>query len=534
MNEELSLSPSEKRALAARGFSDPVWFCRYFLPEWFPSEIPWVHRGILSIVLRKTEFLKTYGELEEIFSNFFFLEDPSDEKSPRHPIFILEEGQIKIRAKNFVEIMMPRGFSKTTLLNACVLMMILYHEREFPVYLSESGPHAEAQLGNVKRQLAENPKIQMVFGDLRPGRQDSAKWREDEIETTSGVFALARGRGGQVRGTNRDARRPDQIIIDDVEDEESVNTEEQRKKTRKWFYEAVRPALAKMNPSAGIVVLGTLLHKEALLQILSLDPAFTVIRFGAVAQSGSALWPEMMSLSDLETTKLSFAAAGNLAGFYREYHNVLRDDESAPFKERFLRWGRPSEEIVIKALACDPAISEHKKSDYFALGCAGMTEKGSIVVLGCEGWRGLSPREQVNKYFEWHTRFNLIPSDHHGVESNAYQKALIHLIREEMFRRHTYFEVEEIRHGRQDGDKITRIKGVLQPRYAAGYIWHATKFPLLEQLLLDFPNDKLDLPDVIAMAITMLDPQAALAAGPEVDLAADEYEPIRMNWRTAP
>ncbi len=530
------LTPDEIKALALRGLTDPVWFCRHFLSHWFPQEMPWVHRGILAIVLRRTEFLKKYGDLEKIKSNFVYLSNPGDEKSEKLPIFVeAPDGRILIHTKQFVEIMLPRGFAKTTLMNACVLIMIVYRLREFPFYLSESGPHAEAQLGNVKRELEINEKLRAVFGNLVPGRQDSARWREDEVETLTGVFVLARGRGGQVRGSNKNAKRPDQFIIDDVEDEESVNTEEQRRKTKKWFYEAVLPALAKMNPEASIVILGTLLHREALLRILSIDPAWTVIHFGALDLQGAPLWPAMMSLSDLETRKLSFAAAGNLSGFYREYFNKLRDDSSSIFSERYIHYNVPEDEIIIRALACDPAISGKKKADYFALACCGITARGQIVVLGCEGWKGRSPREQVDLYFQWHEKFGLSSLDHHGVESNAYQVALVHLMREEMFRRKTYFEIQEIRHGQAEGDKLTRVRGVLQPRYASGYIFHSMRFPLLEQQLLDWPNDKLDLPDVLAMAITMLDPQAALAGSDDgTDLADDEFPPVKLKWRTAP
>ena len=55
------------------------------------------------------------------------------------------------------------------------------------------------------------------------------------------------------------------IVVDDCEDEESVMTELQRKKTLKWLVSAVRPALPRNDPDAYIQILGTMLHPDCML-----------------------------------------------------------------------------------------------------------------------------------------------------------------------------------------------------------------------------------------------------------------------------
>ena len=70
--------------------------------------------------------------------------------------------------------------------------------------------------------------------------------------------------------------------------------------------------------------------------------------------------------------------------------------------------------------------------------------------------------------------------------------------------------------------------GILQPRYAAGYIAHIRRFPELEAQLLDFRpgiEQHDDYIDSEAGAIALLDPYAAHAVG-EVDLAEDEMPPL--------
>lgn len=522
---------SEKDAIWQEGFEDPVFFFRFFLENWFPDTVPWFHRGILAILTRKTAFLEKYGELDKIIRHFVWKVNPDDPKSEEHAIFYLDkEGHICLRVTPFTSIMLPRGFSKTTLLNGVVLYWIHYEERKFPVYLSESGPHAEMQLANVKSELEANTLFHSIFGKLVPDRNSSNKWTATFIETTNGVTVAVRGRGAQVRGLNHKGQRPDVIIPDDIEDKESVLTELQREKVRNWFYADVLPALPPRDPDAAIIALGTLLHRDSLLKTMEKDPRFTSIEFGAIDRDGEALWPEHRSLKDLEKMKESYAAVGQLAAFNMEYFSTLRDEETAKFKSHYiiieplptetLTSGEVVPVPLHKALIIDPAISDKPGSDFCALYVVGMSEKGLIYVLDEYQKVGMTPRDQIDKYFEFFQKWK---PERCGVEAISYQAALVHLLREEMFRRHTYFEIEPIKHKVK---KVERVEGILQPRYAAGYIRHIRHFPSLESQLLDWPSGKMDGPDALAMAIALLDPYAAQAADPDKDMTEDEYEPL--------
>ena len=534
------LTTKDLEAILERCYEDPVEFCKFFLDHLFSKDMPWVHRGILAIITRKTDFLLKYGEIDKIVSHFAWSEDPNDDEAKTHSIFhprYDDEGNITHIDLDYTKynlLMMPRGFSKTTLIGiAVILYQILYREKKFIIYISETASHAEMQIANVKSELVGNELIRAVWGNLQPDRYAPEKWTASFFETTSGVTVACRGRGGQVRGLNHKGQRPDEILFDDVEDKESVRTDDRRVNTREWFYGDVIPALPAMDPDATIVGLGTLLHPEALLMTLSNDPEWTFMRFSALDNEGTPLWPDNMTVKDIENKKKSFALAGQLHTFYMEYMSELRTPETQKFrKEMFTVNVHIKDEMIAIALVVDPAISEEKATaDFCAFAAVGMSEKGLIGVLDYYNKIGMSPREQVDKYFEMSERNN---ATLHGVEAIAYQKALVHLIREEMFRKKQYFEIECITHGRTG--KHERINGVLQPRYANNYIVHARRFPDLETQLLDYPRGKIDGPDVVAMAITLLDPYAAQAADPDLDLGDDEYKPLSQvfgmkDWR---
>ena len=81
------LTKEETAKLYKRGFEDPVWWLRTFFPDWFPTEVPWFHRGIVAILTRRADFLPAYGELEKIETNFTYPQRPGDPKSPQLPVF---------------------------------------------------------------------------------------------------------------------------------------------------------------------------------------------------------------------------------------------------------------------------------------------------------------------------------------------------------------------------------------------------------------------------------------------------------------
>lgn len=524
---------ADNAEILIEAYEDPVFFLGFFLPHLFPNEVPWVHRGILAILTRKTDFLIKYGELDKIITNFVWREDPDDAESPLHAMFTPEKdetGQIvslSLRITKNTEIMLPRGYSKTTLAGiGVVLYWILFLEKKFPIYISESATHAEMQLGNIRNELESNERIRAVFGNIVPDRQSSLKWSGDILQTTTGVSIVARGRGGQVRGLNIGGNRPDCILLDDVEDRDSVKTEEQRAKAKTWMYGDIIPALPEMKEDSMILALGTLLHPDALLMTLKKDPDWTSVIFGVRDLQGDLLWDANMSEKKIENKKQSFARAGQLHQYYLEYENTVRSGDSQKFKAEYFHINFvPRSELIAVAIALDPAISPKAGADFASIVVVGIGQKGTIHVLEVWAKQGAGPREQIDTYFELASKWTCTL---HGVESIAFQAALIHLMREEMFRKRQYFEIIPITHSQK---KEERIEGILQPRYAAGYIHHNRHFPLLETQLQDWPSGKRDVPDALAMAISLLDPAAPLALGGNSDPADDEYEE-QEEWRS--
>jgi hypothetical protein len=560
--------------LAARTHRSPVEFARIFLADWFPTKMPWVHRGMLALMKGRTEFLLDFGQeewrdevaswtpqdLEKILTNFL-------EEGSGRPIFTLEfvngKPVVQIDAKRSVCIIMPRGSAKTTLVNLDNLHDLVFQEEDFFLYVSESGAHARKQLATIKDELEDNDGapnnelIYLVFGSFKPPRQDARKWTDDYIETRKKkkVMVGAVGRGGQIRGFGKNAKRPGKIMFDDLEDEESVQSDTQRKKDSHWFFNAARPA--KRKHTGRDIITGTLLHTDAILNKCIVHPEFTAVRFGAIDRQGDALWPWWMDLDAIEASRQAAASVGELSGWYLEYMSEYKDDDARIFPESKLIYVHKGlERFVAVSEALDPAISDNRKADLCAFAVAGIEAGGHKHILDYHGEVGMDTVDIIEKFFELHFKWmkHLPPENQkHGIEAIAFQRALVQMVRMkqvEYSRPHilsdgvmrpgwgplAYFEVLPLFHGKIA--KTERIKGIMKPLVYGGAVSFETKFesagsaPGLHSQFIDFPSSKYkDGPDVCAMAIALLDPYVTLGLGDEgmADLEKDTAPPLMYS-----
>lgn len=499
MSNLTSLSEEEKKNLRKELYLDPVLFLHTILPHWFTEPLSWMHRGYLAILLRRTDFLPKYGELDKIIENFVCKQNPWDDDEVGRPIFSLEpDGSVSLVISRNTEIMMPRGIGKTTLANGAQVFMGCYKVRKFVLKIGETATHAETQLMNCRKEFEFNNKIITLFGALK----GNDKWSEEMFVLANGFIMAATGRGGQVRGRNVNSIRPDFIHLDDVEDKESVSTAEQRKKTLDWFMGDVLPALGELNTDSTILLNGTLLHNEALLVMLGKDPTFTTIVLGALDSKGQPVFPKYMDERKLAAKKEMFSRQGKLELYYLEYFNRLTSEDTMALRPSDINRTLLERPLAV-ALAHDPAISKKKDADDAAFAVVGIYSAGHYQIEDVEGFKGLTPQEAVKKFFSLRNLWKGegIPM-YCGIETVAYQEALYDLITEEMARRNDYFPLEKIRF---TTEKKARILGLLQPRYSAHLLHHRREFPLYESQMKEFPSGHDDLLDVVAMAISLLD-----------------------------
>jgi len=249
----------------------------------------------------------------------------------------------------------PRGHGKSTICSIFYpLWLALFKKRQDICIISASETLAIEWLRKIKRELETNQKLLLFFGDLK-----SNKWTENHIILNNELRVNIRARGaqGQIRGF-----RPDCLICDDLETNETVESEEQRKKLKDWIF---KDCLNTLLPEGQFIVIGTIIHPLSVLSDLLLaDNGWEKRKFQAYKdgrqEKGFELWGSLWTHDKLQKRKKEI---GSWA-FASEYMNDPISDETAPIKESMIRYWKEMPSQYSGVISVDPAYSDDEKADF--------------------------------------------------------------------------------------------------------------------------------------------------------------------------
>lgn len=208
---------------------------------------------------------------------------------------------------------------------------------------------------------------------------------------------------------------------------------------------------------------------------------WSVVYEKAIRDDGSLLFPERLTKDFLEQQR---RVMGSMF-FANQYQNEIISDEDRKFRPEWLRrWTElPQEKYTFAFL--DPAIGQKDHNDYTALAVIDVDVNGAWYLKVANRYR-LTPTEIVEKVFQVQAEFNCQCI---GVESVAYQEALLYMLDEEMKRRQKVIPVKGIT--RTKTSKEARIYGLV-PRFEWGRLFLPRGTEDLEDEYLSFPRGKHD------------------------------------------
>jgi len=448
----------------------------------------------------------------------------------------------KIHAKVFealdsghqkIAIAAPRGFGKTTMSNLLFpAKKILFQDKKFIVPISNTNSQAVLQSENLKRELLGNGMVTKIFGPMK------SDWFSKEMWITSGGTAVfPRGAGQQVRGVNHNGNRPDLIILDDFENAEDVRNEETRKKLKEWFFADVMNSVDR-SKDWQIVMVGTVLHEDSLLENLLNDPTWFTLRLEICDDEYRSNWPDLMSDAAVKALAESYRAQGMLDVFYREYRNIPISTEDAIFMANMFKYYEETDEGFVKEkrklenlILVDPARSVKMHSAESAIVGVGLdVDTGRIYVRDVDAGM-YYPDELYDRVFDMANRLNARAI---GLEVTGLHEFITFPFKNEMLKRGETRPLIELK---ARGKKEERIAAMV-PFYRNGYVYHNKAVAQgLESQLLTFPRCKrFDIIDALAYFVEMLDignrfftPEFA----DEDEFAGLDEEPLPVmnNWR---
>lgn len=249
------------------------------------------------------------------------------------------------------------------------------------------------------------------------------------VTTETGSKLHLRGVNGFFRGLHAGT-----VICDDMPDESSIYSQDQRDKLRDLFYGGITPIV---EPYGNLIVSGTPYHQADIFSDIKKDKRFKIFEYPAVFPDGSLLSPDRFTFDKLEEERQSL---GTLR-FTREYLVVPISDDATIFPYDYLKRGTIGMENIsyvenvdqfpIKmrrvVVGCDFAVSGDVGSDYTVYTVWGVDNNGVYYLMHIWRKRGASYLEQINQIVSLNQRFR---ANKVICESNGFQKNLSTMARE--------------------------------------------------------------------------------------------------------
>lgn len=215
---------------------------------------------------------------------------------------------------------------------------------------------------------------------------------------------------------------------------------------------------------------------------MEVNKDWSVVYEKAIKDDGSLFFPERISHEFLFKAKKSMGSVL----FANQYLNEVFPADDAKFKREWFRYYTelPKSEVYTFA-HIDPAISTEDGADYTGIAVVSVDAAHNWYLRHASRSR-LTPTQIVRKIFEVQQIYN---THGIGVESVAYQKAIIHLVREKMDEWGAV-PLKEIKRG-PESHKETRILGLV-PLLEWSKFFHLNTQTDFEKELLQFPRSAHD------------------------------------------
>jgi predicted phage terminase large subunit-like protein len=429
----------------------------------------------------------------------------------------------------------PRGNAKSTIVSfALPIWVSVYKKKHYTIIVSDTADQANDFLAAVRAELEDNDLLIDDFGDL----VGDVWTNSDLILKGEEIRIQALGAGKKIRGRRYKQWRPDLIICDDLENDENVQSPEQRVKMEGWHSKALSEAGDERTDK---IVIGTILHYDSLLAKLLKNPIYKTHKYQAVINwSLSPLWLEWEKIiTDLENqnrlidaqaffdshraemlegTKVLWPEkepyynlmlqriADGPAAFSSEKQNEPLSDDERRFHPDWIDYYEDAD-IVGKSLTLvmfiDPSMGK-KGGDYSAIIILAIDENSQVYVVLAD----IQKRHPDLIISDAITHAGTYDVKTIGVEENQFQEYFKDNFAKAVADLQLNIMIKGIR---QNSDKLLRIQSLQPDIKNARVKFKRDQQKLIEQLV-NFPSaDHDDGPDALEGAMAMLGRRSALA-----------------------
>lgn len=459
----------------------------------------------------------------------------------------------------------PRGIGKSTICEALGKRHILYGDGHFVVYVSNSSTSAELYTENMKLDLMSNETLQKI--GFEPVTINQQGLNEDVYKRLAfskkswvaygRTLILPRGAGQQVRGLKWIRYRPDLLIVDDLEDDETIENPEQRRKLRQWFEGAFLRTVNRYFQNYRVIYIDTVKHEDALIQHLLDDPDWESLRLSAYVTDAEGNYkttaPTFISQEELDKEVESNRRKGTLDILARELGSQPTSTEDNPFIKHIVYYKELDEDFLKRVnelegvLIVDPSRTANMHSAPTGFLVFYFDYLTNMIYIHRAFGKRVHQNEMIDEIFDMCKRFRLRTF---AVEVDGLEEHFTYPIRNEMVRRrqmHLEFLELRARSGKGnyagvDKSKVGRARGLI-PLYRQGLIKHCEAGTAdLEIQESGYPRNKdwwaLDcaayIPQVLELGLRYMSPPDIKEDPSSIEKEYDQLkdEPALVGWET--
>lgn len=266
-----------------------------------------------------------------------------------------------------------RGCGKSVILTTSFPLWAILGEQKikYVLILSQTQEKAQMYLRQIKYELETNEQLKR---DLGPFQEEGNQWNTISLYLTRYNAKITAASSEQsIRGLRHMQYRPQLIICDDLEDLESVKTQEGRDKIYNWLLGDVIPSGDR---DTRIFIVGGILHEDSLPRRLQRNMAEGKMcgiyrEYPFLDENGHPTWPDKFKTP--EDIKLERQKIGNEITFQREYMLRPLPDEGQLIPDQWIKYydvfpdKQSEEKFLFTATGIDLAISEKQTAHFTAM-----------------------------------------------------------------------------------------------------------------------------------------------------------------------
>ena len=357
-----------------------------------------------------------------------------------------------------------RGQAKSTHMDVMIPMWLMCQKKReinVMVLVGKSEDSAQTLLGDIQAELQYNKRYIHDFGT----KYNAGNWQEGEFVTSDGVAFFARGRGQSPRGLRYRNKRPDYIVIDDLDDDELCENDARVRKITEWVKEALFGAFGA--EGGRFIMVGNLISKNSVLANIAASKGVEVSQVNVLDKNGKSAWPEYWTEERIRE-KREFMG---YRAFEKEYmNNPIK--EGSVFRKDWIRWGRmlPLDKYEMIVAYCDPSFKGSTQNDYKAIKVWGKT--GTELHHLFAFVRQCSVGEMVRWFYDLHERMPEGVICNYYIEANSLQDILLDEFDAEGRLRGYQLPIQADK--RKKPDKFARIEAV-SPLWERGFVKYNEK-----------------------------------------------------------